>query len=137
MNPHYTPDKINSYFIEQVKDYAIFAMDKDGIICTWNQGVEKVKGYKEKEFVGEFFGMLFPDEYQQADKPRLELKTALEKGVYESRDWRKRKDGSLFWANIKLTPPLARACNSCPFFSTQPIHSSVTTLVRCSSQHVI
>ncbi|MDO6388706.1 PAS domain-containing sensor histidine kinase [Pontibacter sp. BT731] len=104
MNPQHSPEEINSYFIEQVKDYAIFAMDTQGIITTWNQGVEQLKGYKEEEFVGEYYGMLFPDEYQQAGKPETELKSALKDGVYEMQDWRKRKDGSLFWANIKLTP---------------------------------
>ncbi|MBC5773058.1 PAS domain-containing sensor histidine kinase [Pontibacter sp. KCTC 32443] len=104
MDSLHNPDKINSYFIEQIKDYAIFAMDTEGIITTWNKGVEQLKGYKENEFVGKFFGMLFPDEYQQADMPKVELKSALEDGLYETKDWRKRKDGSLFWATIKLTP---------------------------------
>lgn len=104
MNPQHSPEALNSFFIEQVKDYAIFAMDTEGIITTWNQGVEQLKGYKEEEFVGHFYGMLFPDEYQQAGKPQTELKSALEEGVYEAQDWRKRKDGSLFWANVKLTP---------------------------------
>ncbi|GGG03507.1 sensor histidine kinase [Pontibacter amylolyticus] len=104
MNPQHSPEALNSFFIEQVKDYAIFAMDTEGIITTWNQGVEQLKGYREEEFVGHFYGMLFPDEYQQAGKPQTELKSALEEGVYEAQDWRKRKDGSLFWANVKLTP---------------------------------
>ena len=47
MNPKHTSEEINSYFIEQIKDYAIFAMDTEGIITTWNQGVEQLKGYKE------------------------------------------------------------------------------------------
>ncbi|WP_242929180.1 sensor histidine kinase [Pontibacter vulgaris] len=104
MDPLHNPEKINSYFIEQIKDYAIFAMDTEGIIVTWNQGVEQLKGYKEDEFVGQFYGMLFPEEYQQAGKPEEELKKALEENVYEGRDWRRKKDGTLFWANIKLTP---------------------------------
>lgn len=104
MNPLHAPENIDSYFIKQIKDYAIFAMDTEGIIATWNEGVEQLKGYKEKEFVGAYYGMLFPDEYQKAGNPELELKSALEEGVYEARDWRKRKDGSLFWATVKLTP---------------------------------
>jgi PAS domain S-box-containing protein len=104
MNPQQSPEQLYSYFIEQVKDYAIFSMDTDGVITSWNQGVEHLKGYKEEEFVGEFYGMLFPDEYQQAGKPENELKSALENGVYEAKDWRKRKDGTLFWASVKLTP---------------------------------
>ncbi|GHA80926.1 sensor histidine kinase [Pontibacter akesuensis] len=103
MKTPYSPELINTLFIEQIKDYAIFAMDTEGMITTWNQGVEQLKGYKEDEFVGEFYGMLFPEEYQQAGKPEEELKSALAAGVYETKDWRRKKDGSLFWATIKLT----------------------------------
>jgi len=104
MNPLHSPEKINSYFIEQIKDYAIFSMDTEGIITTWNQGIERLKGYKEKEIVGEFYGILFPEAYQQANMPENELNTALKEGVYETENWRRRKDGSYFWAAIILTP---------------------------------
>jgi hypothetical protein len=104
MNQHYSAERINSYFIEQVKDYAIFAMDTKGIITTWNKGCERIKGYKEEEAVGHFYGMLHPDEYQQAGKPVQEMEIAIQKGSYEVEDWRKRKDGSLFWASVTLTP---------------------------------
>ena len=97
-------ESINSFFIEQIKDYAIFATDKNGIITAWNKGAERLKGYTEKEIVGQFYGILHPDEYQRNGKPEQELKDALKNGSYESEDWRKRKDGSLFWATVTLTP---------------------------------
>jgi PAS domain S-box-containing protein len=104
MNPLQSPEKINSYFIDQIKNYAIFATDKDGIVISWNKGAERVKGYTEEEIIGQFYGILHPDEYQHSGVPEKELETALDKGVYEKEDWRKRKDGSLFWASVILTP---------------------------------
>jgi hypothetical protein len=104
MNPYYSPESINTYFIEQIKDYAIFATDPKGIITTWNKGCERIKGYQEEETVGQFYGMLHPDEYQRAGMPKQELELALQNGSYETEDWRKRKDGSLFWATVTMTP---------------------------------
>ncbi len=104
MNPYYSPESINTYFIEQIKDYAIFAINTQGIITTWNKGCERIKGYSEEEAVGQFYGMLHPDEYQKAGMPEQEMEQALQQGSYEAEDWRKRKDGSLFWATVTLTP---------------------------------
>jgi PAS domain S-box-containing protein len=104
MDPFLTPDNLHTYFIEQIKDYAIFAMDTKGIISTWNQGCERIKGFNEEEVIGQFYGMLHPDEYQQAGRPMQELEQALQNGSYEAEDWRRRKDGSLFWASVTLTP---------------------------------
>jgi PAS domain S-box-containing protein len=104
MSPLNSPEKLNTLFINQIKGYAIFTMDKNGIITSWNEGAERVKGYTENEIVGQFYGLLHPDEYQQAGKPEEEMALALENGIYEKEDWRKRKDGSLFWATVTLTP---------------------------------
>ncbi len=99
------PDEnIYSHFINQVKDYAIFATDTNGVISSWNIGAERLKGYAEEEIIGQYYGILHPDEYQQAGVPQRELDDALQHGVYEKEDWRKKKDGSLFWASVKLTP---------------------------------
>ncbi|RDV14575.1 PAS domain-containing sensor histidine kinase [Pontibacter diazotrophicus] len=104
MDPHYSEESINSFFINQIKDYAIFATDTKGIITAWNIGAERLKGYTEKEIVGQFYGILHPYEYQQAGVPEQELDIALEKGSYDVEAWRKRKDDSLFWATVTLTP---------------------------------
>ena len=97
-------ESLQTNFINQIKDYAIFAMDTKGFVVTWNKGAERLKGYSEKEIIGEFYGMLFPEAYQQAGKPDEELALALQNGVYEAQDWRRRKDGSHFWADVTLTP---------------------------------
>ena len=104
MDSLHSAESLNSYFIEQVKDYAIFATDTNGIITVWNKGAERIKGYTEEEAVGQFYGMLHPDPYQHAGLPQQELKEALKNGSFEAEDWRKRKDGSLFWAKVTLTP---------------------------------
>lgn len=103
MNPLKSSESINSFFIEQIKDYAIFATDPKGIIVAWNKGAERLKGYTEEEIVGQFYGILHPYEYQQAGLPQKEIEAALKNGVYETDDWRKRKDDSLFWAKVTLT----------------------------------
>jgi PAS domain S-box-containing protein len=104
MDPFHSSDSINSLFIEQIKDYAIFATDPDGIVTAWNIGAERLKGYTPEEIVGKFYGILHPYEYQNGGIPEQELKTALQEGVYETEDWRKRKDDTLFWATVTLTP---------------------------------
>ncbi len=104
MDSLHSAHQINSFFIEQIKDYAIFSTDTAGFINTWNKGCERIKGYTEAEAIGNFYGMLHPDEYQQAGYPERELQLALENGSFEIEDWRKRKDGSLFWASLILTP---------------------------------
>ncbi|MGV3589680.1 MAG: sensor histidine kinase [Adhaeribacter sp.] len=100
----HSKETLNYYFIEQIKDYAIFATDTKGFITVWNKGAERIKGYTEAEVVGQFYGILHPDEYQQAGHPQQELEAALQNGSFEAEDWRKRKDGSLFWASVTLTP---------------------------------
>ncbi|WP_210465510.1 sensor histidine kinase [Rufibacter roseolus] len=104
MAPIYSADSINSFFVNQVKDYAIFATDTNGIITAWNKGAERLKGYTEEEIVGQYYGILHPDEYQHAGYPEKEMRKALENGSYENEDWRKKKDGTLFWATVTLTP---------------------------------
>jgi len=98
------PNFIYSQFINQVKEYAIFATDNNGIITFWNEGAERIKGYKDEEIIGHYYGMLFPDDYQKEGKPENTIKQAQAVGLYEAEDWRKRKDGSLFWAKVTLTP---------------------------------
>jgi PAS domain S-box-containing protein len=104
MDPLNSPEKLSTLFINQIKGYAIFSMDKNGIITSWNEGAERVKGYTEEDIIGQFYGILHPDEYQQAGKPEEEMAIALKCGIFENEDWRKRKDGSLFWATVTLTP---------------------------------
>ena len=89
--------------VESVKDYAIFILDQQGYVQTWNLGAENIKGYTADEIIGKHFSMFYPEEDLKADKPGYELKVATEVGRFEDEGWRIRKDGSRFWANVVIT----------------------------------
>ena len=88
--------------VETVRDYAIFALDPQGYVITWNSGAERFKGYKAHEIIGKHFSTFYPAE--DADtKPPLELAIAEKEGRVEDEGWRVRKDGSRMWANVVIT----------------------------------
>jgi PAS domain S-box-containing protein len=89
--------------IENVGDYAIYMLDVDGRITTWNLGAERLKGYEASEVIGRHFALFFPPEDIAAGKPQYELRQALEQRRFEDEGWRVRKDGTRFWANAILT----------------------------------
>lgn len=89
--------------VDSVQDYAIFLMDKNGYIQTWNKGAEKYKGYKPDEIIGKHFSVFYLDRDKKAKKPERELEIAKKYGRVEDEDWRLRKDGSQFWANVVIT----------------------------------
>jgi PAS domain S-box-containing protein len=95
--------------IDSIKDYAIIRLDKSGNVETWNAGAERMKGYKEEEITGKHFSVFFTEQDIEKEKPAKELHAALTKGRYEEESWRKRKDGSKFWANIIITPVYSEA----------------------------
>ena len=89
--------------VDSIKDYAIFLLDRSGNVSSWNQGAERIKGYKSDEIIGRHFSCFYTLEDLQARKPDRELEIAAEKGSYEEESWRVRKDGSRFLANVVLT----------------------------------
>jgi hypothetical protein len=89
--------------VESVKDYAIFALDPNGYIVSWNPGAERFKGYTAAEIIGKHFSVFYPPEDLQARKPWIELEIATEVGRLEDEGWRVRKDGTQFWANVVIT----------------------------------
>ncbi|MDQ1390475.1 MAG: hypothetical protein QOF56_3929 [Acidobacteriaceae bacterium] len=90
-------------FIDAVQDYAIFMLDPEGCISTWNTGAERIKGYKASEIIGQHFSRFYPEEDIRAGKPAWELDVATKEGRFEDEGWRIRKDGSRFWANVIIT----------------------------------
>jgi hypothetical protein len=92
--------------VEAVEDYAIFMIDPEGYILSWNPGAERIKGYTAADVIGTrfHFSRFYPREDVEAGKPARELAIAVEKGRYEEEGWRVRKDGSTFWACVTLTP---------------------------------
>ncbi len=89
--------------VEGVQDYAIFMLDPQGRVATWNSGAERIKGYRADEIIGEHFSCFYPEEALARDWPAEELKRAAETGHFEDVGWRVRKDGSKFWANVVIT----------------------------------
>ena len=89
--------------VESVVDYAIFALDTTGHIRTWNQGAQRIKGYAAEEIIGKHFSIFYPPEDRLARKPERELEIAIAHGRVEDEDWRIRKDGTRFWANVVIT----------------------------------
>jgi PAS domain S-box-containing protein len=89
--------------VDSVADYAIFMLDTEGRVATWNVGAEKIKGYKAEEIVGHHFSKFFPPEDVAVGQPERELAAARDLGRFEDENWRVRKDGSRFWANVVIT----------------------------------
>jgi PAS domain S-box-containing protein len=89
--------------VESVSDYAIYVLDPEGLVTTWNLGAERMKGYTSAEIIGKHLALFFPEEDQKAGKPARELAIAVEDGRFEEEGWRVRKDGTRFWANVVLT----------------------------------
>jgi PAS domain S-box-containing protein len=80
--------------VSGVVDYAIFMLDTQGRITTWNEGAQRIKGYSEREILGRSFSTFYPEEDIRAGKPSWELVVAERDGRYEEEGWRLRKDGS-------------------------------------------
>jgi PAS domain S-box-containing protein len=89
--------------IASVRDYAIFMLDPNGKVVTWNAGAEEIEGYRAEEIIGQHFSRFFPPEAIAAGKPRQELDVAAAEGRFEDEAWRVRKDGSRFWASVVIS----------------------------------
>lgn len=90
--------------IESVRDYAIFMLDPEGVVSTWNVGAERITGYRADQILGRHFSKFYPEEDVRAGKCERELREAVRVGRFEDEDWRVRQDGSRYWANVIITP---------------------------------
>ena len=97
--------------VESVQDYAIFMLDPDGHIISWNRGAERIKGYTTAEIMGQHFSVFYPREDVEAGKPDQALQTADAEERFENEGWRLRKDGSRFWASVVITALRDKAGN--------------------------
>ncbi|MFT8243298.1 PAS domain S-box protein [Roseomonas sp. BN140053] len=88
--------------VEGVTDYAIYMLDPQGHVTNWNAGAERIKGYLQAEIVGEHFSRFYTPEEHEAGVPARALETARREGRYEAEGWRRRKDGSRFWASVVI-----------------------------------
>ncbi len=89
--------------VDGVVDYAILALDVDGLVTSWNIGAERIKGYRPSEIIGQHFSVFYPPDDVAAGIPDAELIAATAKGSIQTEGWRVRKDGSQFWASVVIT----------------------------------
>lgn len=89
--------------VETITDYAIFVLDPDGRVQTWNEGAKRAKGYEAEEITGEHVSTFYTEADQEVGRPETNLEAARENGRTEDEGWRVRKDGSRFWANVTIT----------------------------------
>jgi PAS domain S-box-containing protein len=95
--------EIFEILVEQVREYAVFVLDTEGRIATWNTGARLLKGYDRNEVVGKHFSIFYTPDAVASGWPAHELKVATMEGRFEDEGWRVRKDGSRFWANVIIT----------------------------------
>ncbi|MGB8072416.1 MAG: PAS domain S-box protein [Pseudolabrys sp.] len=90
--------------VEAIEDYAIYMLDRTGIVTSWNPGAQRFKGYTADEIVGEHFSLFYTEEDQKKGVPALTLESAARDGRFENEGWRVRKDGTRFWAFVVIDP---------------------------------
>jgi PAS domain S-box-containing protein len=88
--------------IGSVTDYAIYMLDSQGHVATWNPGAQRFKGYKAEEIIGQHFSRFFTPEDLASELPARALRIAAREGRFEAEGWRVRKDGTRFWANVVI-----------------------------------
>jgi PAS domain S-box-containing protein len=89
--------------VQEARDYSIFMLDPKGFITSWNEGAHRMKQYTSEEAIGQFYGMLYREQDQKAGLPEVNLRLATETGRHDGRGWRRKKDGTLFWADTVMT----------------------------------
>jgi PAS domain S-box-containing protein len=90
--------------VEAITDYAIYMLDPDGTVTSWNPGAKRFKGYDESEIIGENFSRFYTEEDRKSGLPQRALETAKREGKFEQEGWRVRKDGTKFWAYVVIDP---------------------------------
>jgi PAS domain S-box-containing protein len=96
-------EESNRLIVSNTKDYSILMLDPGGNVVNWNEGAERIKGYRAEEIIGQHFSCFFPAEDISNGKPALELEEAARVGRFEDEGWRIRKDGSRFFASVVIT----------------------------------
>src|SRR5688572_457388 len=90
--------------VNSVTDYALYLLDEQGHVISWNPGARRFKGYEAEEIIGQHFSRFLTDEDREAGFAEIALRTAAAEGRFEAEGWRVRKDGTRFWANAVIDP---------------------------------
>jgi PAS domain S-box-containing protein len=102
-NADITSDLPFRLLVDSVRDYAIFLLDPEGHVLTWNAGAEFIKGYAKDEILGKHFSVFYLPEAKKSAWPDHELALAEKEGRFQDEGWRVKKDGSTFWASVTIT----------------------------------
>lgn len=103
MNKKEEIEILRARMIQEIQDYAIILMDKDGTILSWNKGAEKIIGYAEHEILGQNFSIFYMPSYREANLPQKLLQQAIKEGRAKHIGRRIKKDGTTFWGSILIT----------------------------------
>jgi PAS domain S-box-containing protein len=96
-------DEIFRLLVEGVQDYAIFLLNSEGKVMTWNAGAARIKGYEASEIIGQHFSQFYSRDAKESGWPARELEIASATGRFSDEGWRVRKDGTTFWASVVIT----------------------------------
>jgi PAS domain S-box-containing protein len=99
-----TDDGRYRLLVEAITDYAIYMLDRDGYVSSWNPGARRFKGYETAEILGEHFSKFYTEQDRKAGLPARALATAAQEGRFEGQGWRVRKDGTTFWVHVVIDP---------------------------------
>lgn len=99
-----TDDGRYRLLVEAVTDYAIYMLNADGVVTSWNPGAQRFKGYQAAEIIGQHFSVFYEPEDRRVGLPETALRIAAREGRFENEGWRVRKDGTRFWANVVIDP---------------------------------
>lgn len=97
-------DRRYRLLVDSITDYAIFMLDPQGIVMSWNPGAQRFKGYRPEEIIGQHFSCFYPEDDRARGVPQQALATAREQSGFETEGWRQRKDGTRFWAHVVIDP---------------------------------
>jgi PAS domain S-box-containing protein len=103
VKPFTQTDEAFRLLVESTRDYAVFMLDPDGYVMSWNEGARRIKGYEPQEIIGKHFSIFYPAAAIEQRWPWTELEFATREGRFEDEGWRVRRDGTLFWANVIIT----------------------------------
>jgi len=104
VKPSMSEEQRFHYLIASISDYAIYMLDPNGFVCSWNAGAQRFKGYAAHEILGQHFSRFYTPEDQAEGLPAKALARSLSEGKYEAEGWRIRRDGSRFWASVVIDP---------------------------------
>ena len=128
-------DMLAEILVDSLVDYAIYLLDLDGHVRTWNQGARRIKGYTAQEVIGSHFSLFYTDDDVRAGEPARSLERARAMGTFEAQGWRVRKDGTRLWASVVIDAVLNPVGEVVGFAKVTRDITQRTTLRTAGKEH--